>query len=135
MGFYGGWSGVSLENNWLTATTDKFGTGWLLSTQTRHLYRGNGIDYTTNPNLADLTIGVLSINDGQQPAEDSDFACAEVIICDEELNVNEIICIEKYLNDKYDLSLAPYEPTTSPSNAPSYSPILPPTAGIYIFYI
>ena len=137
-GHWSGKSGLAMEDSqWITQyTVDQFGTNWLLTSQQYNLYRGNAIDLTVNPNLSPSPnpLGTLTINDGdfsQCCSEVSDFACAEVIIVNQILNEEEIICIEKYFNQKYDLSLAPYEPTTSPSNAPSQSPVLPPTAGIY----
>ena len=45
-GFANGMSGVAYGNRWVTSQINRFGTNWVLSSQTNNLYRGNGVDYT-----------------------------------------------------------------------------------------
>ena len=48
----------------------------------------------------------------------SDFACAEILVFNDKLNLDEILCIEEYFGHKYDLEM----PTTSePTNEPTIS--------------
>jgi len=82
--------------------TDKFGTDWVLSSQTSQLYRGNGIDFTIAPGKG-VAIGNLGINAGYgNKKQEGDWACAEILIIDAELSEVEIECVENtYFNCKY----------------------------------
>ena len=110
-GFWEGKSGVAYESGWLTQNEiSQFGNNWVLSSQQTDLYRGNGIDLTTGSS-SNVAPGRLTINNGHATAsgtgaEMSDFACAEILIYNEELNVDEIECVEQYFDCKYDLSLS-----------------------------
>ena len=101
-GFWNGYSGSAVYENWITANNiDNFQDDYVISSQQQGLYRGNKQDLTTVPtNIADATTR-LSINQGKYSAYTSDFGCAEIIVVNEELSLDEIECIEDYLNDKY----------------------------------
>mmetsp|Transcript_57225 Transcript_57225/g.51521 ORF Transcript_57225/g.51521 Transcript_57225/m.51521 type:complete len:413 (-) Transcript_57225:657-1895(-) len=102
-GFVSGRSGIAYEGDWITDPfPDQFGNDWVLSSQTRSLYRGNKRDLTTSAGTNTLS-SRLSINTGWTPAipQKSNFACAEVILLDRDLELDEIQCIEGYLENKY----------------------------------
>ncbi len=77
------------------------------------MYRGNGVDYTTTAWTGSFGLSTsLSINHACcganaeiRAAEDSDFACAEILIVNQELDLVQIKCIENYFSNKYDLHL------------------------------
>ena len=123
VGFWMGLSGVGHENYFLTTQEDHFGTEWVLSTQQRQLYRGNFIDLTVNGASGLMTnIHKLVINTGYHAHEASDFAMAELIVFNNNLDITEIECIENYLQNKYI-----FIPTTSPTSDPTKSPTKDPT--------
>ena len=100
-GFHGSKSGVAYHhNNWLTSQTDIHGDTWVLSTDQRDMYRSNG----TNRTVSEYSGGSsrqLSINYGASTNQPSDWACAEVIVYDRELDSTEYEAVEAYLNAKY----------------------------------
>ena len=113
-GFWNGRSGVAIENGWITSQSNNLGTGWLLSTTTNKLYRGNGVDYTLSSWTGNgASVGYLGINYGSYGnhavlLERSDFACAEVLVIDgRELSCEDIQCMEQYFIDKYQLGFTP----------------------------
>eukprot|EP01084_Bolivina_argentea_P265605 450278_1 len=96
-------SGVAYEGNgWIADFVDRFGNGWVLSTECKNLYRGNGIDLS-NGLVGSPVASNLDINDHY--GQDSDWACAEIIVVNEELSPYEIECVEDYFSCKYDLGL------------------------------
>ena len=107
-GFDGGSdTGVAYENSWITASDNEIladlDTDWLLSSQSAPMYRGNGVDYTTGSGSPGT--GNLMINAGYFGNHISDWACAAIIIFNEELELEEVMCIEEHLNAKYNLSI------------------------------
>ena len=71
-GFDVGASGVAHEIDWISTATDKFGSDYVLSSQSRDLYRANGEDYTSVPRTH-TTATQLGINKGVYGDENSDF--------------------------------------------------------------
>eukprot|EP01083_Nonionella_stella_P083076 229537_1 len=122
-GFWQGLSGQAYEYNaWITdGATDHFGSEWVLSAQQRDLYRGNGIDLTVNPTGTFQVTQTLDINKGFKPEKSSDWACTEIIIINQKIPLDDIICIENYLLEKYR------------TNAPTSAPTLPPVAFAWFF--
>eukprot|EP01083_Nonionella_stella_P158433 515727_1 len=102
-GFWGGLSGQAYEYSaFITdGVTDHFGSEWVLSAQQRDLYRGNGIDLTVNPTGTFQVTQTLDINKGFKPEKSSDWACTEIIIINQKIPLDDIICIENYLLEKY----------------------------------
>eukprot|EP01084_Bolivina_argentea_P041552 76688_1 len=105
-GFHWGHSGTAYESGHISLDVDRFQTNWVLSASTHETYR-NGQDLTAS------AIGVypvpstkLSINTGYAYGQVSDWACAEFIFVNERLTDDEIICVENYLKQKYDLKWA-----------------------------
>ena len=128
-GFYGNKSGVGYENYWITDDTiNYFGDSWVFSTQQNDLYRGNFVNLTLDTFINPTTFhdeNQLLINKGAFPLETSDFACGEIIVINNKLNLTEIECIENYLNDKYNnTNYATISPTGSPTELPSYPPTI-----------
>eukprot|EP01083_Nonionella_stella_P311385 1110183_1 len=108
----GGISGVACHENWITASSsDNHGTGWVVSTDQRSLYRSNGVSRLTDSQSPSYWNNryELTINKGYKSTYKSDFAVAEMLVFDEELLASQYKCMESYLSDKYDLTLmAPY---------------------------
>ena len=139
-GFWNARSGIAYLNGvfYTDMGVDQFGTDWVLSSQTRDLYRGNQIDLTTGSSSWTGSTRFM-INDGAIPWESSDWSCAEVIIIDERISDSEIICVEDYLINKYNQGMGPTEeptqnptasptvPTSEPSISPTMNPTLEPT--------
>ena len=131
-------SGVAFEGGWITDSIDTFGNSWVISSQQPNYYRGNKQDLTTNPgntgvaltNGIDLMINQWGPADGSRFEETSDFQLAELIVFNELLSITEIICIENFLDSKYNLGIT-LPPTASPSKSPTNSttdPTYYPTA-------
>eukprot|EP01083_Nonionella_stella_P158429 515722_1 len=103
-GCFGFWrgSGQAFENNWITdGNTDWFGNEWVISAQQHDLYRGNRIDKTDNPTATFAQTNQLMIGLGSHPVETSAWACTEIIIINQKIPLDDIICIENYLLEKY----------------------------------
>ena len=105
-----GISGVAYyDSKWITPNNiDNFGTKWVLSISGPDFYRGNTIEFTTDPwETGTFTVSSnFGINIGPFPSggnQLSDFSCAEILFIDRKLNESEIECIEDYLDDKYKL--------------------------------
>ena len=94
-----GRSGVGYSRYWLTEQNDKFGSEWVFSTQQHDSYRGNFMDFTldtfTDQNLLEYG-NKLQINNR------SSWSCGEIIVSNDKLDFDEILCIENYLQTKYD---------------------------------
>eukprot|EP01083_Nonionella_stella_P301623 1035835_1 len=129
-GFWGGLSGQAYEYSaFITdGVTDHFGSEWVLSAQQRDLYRGNGIDLTVNPTGTFQVTQTLDINKGFKPEKSSDWACTEIIIINQKIPLDDIICIENYLLEKYSTNAPTTAPTSAPSNAPSFPTTNPTNA-------
>jgi hypothetical protein len=101
-GFHGNKSGVAYHGNvggWVGGITDLHGTNWVLSTDQNNLYRSQGVN-RTNAGYSNGVSDFLSINHGDF-AEDSDWACACVIVFNRTLSTNEIVQVETFLNRRY----------------------------------
>ena len=122
-GFHGSKSGVAYHhNNWLTAQTDIHGDTWVLSTDQKNMYRSNGTNRTVS-GYSGGSSRQLSINHGHYTGEPSDWACAEVIVYDRELNSTEYEAVEAYLNAKY-FSTNLEIPSTGPISTMSFATYL-----------
>eukprot|EP01083_Nonionella_stella_P161755 530209_1 len=104
----GGKAGIAYHEGWITdSSTDNHGTGWVLSTDQRSLYRSNGVSRLTDSQSPSYWNNryQLMINKGYYATRDSDFAVAEMLVFDEELLASQYKCIETYLADKYDITV------------------------------
>eukprot|EP01084_Bolivina_argentea_P035479 65813_1 len=109
---------TAYHSDWITpagsTTAANYIKDWLISTDQRNIYRANGIFKMEN----DQNAGYRSIryriglNTGLHPTGASastkygDWAVAEVLIFDRELEPVEYKCIEEYLSDKYNISIS-----------------------------
>ena len=64
--------------------------------------RGNGNNLTITQRKYN-NYSRLTINRGYWSSYTSHFGCAEIIMVNQQLSLDEIECIEDYLNDKYDI--------------------------------
>eukprot|EP01083_Nonionella_stella_P256626 879335_1 len=110
-GFNGGCNGCTQDENYITSSAeDLYGRDWFIGTDLRDSYRTNGIDRTSTPqtDLTDKTHQYrLGLNTGYFSSANtygSDWAAAEIIVFDFELETKQQKCVEQYLADKYDLS-------------------------------
>eukprot|EP01084_Bolivina_argentea_P296466 510612_1 len=125
-GFHGGNAGIAYEDGWITDAANNIDTEWLLSSQTPSMYRGNGENYTIGSGSFSGN-SKLAINDGAIGNEKSDWACAEILVFNRILELNQIKCLENSLAIKYSLpSVGTSNPSTSnPTIAPSVSTYAP----------
>jgi hypothetical protein len=104
-GFHSNKSGVAYHGDagsWVTAINDLHGNAWVLSTDQRNLYRSQRVNRT----VANYTAGVssqISIGMGNWTGENSDWACACVVVYNRELTTNEILQVEAFLARRYNL--------------------------------
>jgi hypothetical protein len=107
-GFYNGWVGVAHHNAWITNTADVYGNNWVISTDASQLYRGNGVNLTTN-GAADTYNGLppLSIN-GDPYGETSDWQVADVLIFTSTISSSDYIAVEQYLSGLYGIQISGY---------------------------
>lgn len=104
-GFWNGNAGICFHQNWITVNdVDLHGREWVISTDQRSRYRSDGKDRTTNGQSTEYEDNRyrLTINNGFYSTHDSDWAMAEMIVLDSEVNTKKIKCIENYLSTKYD---------------------------------
>eukprot|EP01083_Nonionella_stella_P047393 126821_1 len=130
-GFHGGHTGLAYEHGWITNQENDIGAEWLLSSQTPFMYRANGVDYTNGSGYFPPSHNFsLAINDGLAFNEKSDWACAEILVFNRILELNQIKCLEHSLTTKYSLSfpsVGTSNPTTAPSNHPTAGPTNAPS--------
>ena len=127
--------------NRIAPNIDIHGTDWVISTDSRHLYR-----YNVSLNILFIIIeicmsiiinrsnGVSRMTDNQSPGYlsnkyrlglntglytgstyESDWAVAEIIVFNRTLNPKEYKCLENHLANKYDICLTTYSPTYAPT--------------------
>lgn len=105
-GFWGASPGVSFHDGWLTDyNTNSNITEWILSTDRNNTYRGLGVDQA--PYNVNGTKANISLNYGRYTAERSDWACAEALVFNKTLTLNEIARIEQWLASRYMLQYYP----------------------------
>lgn len=132
--------GVAYHKRWITPANNQpnIYSDWLVSTDQNALYRGNGVDLTSNP-PGNPSYDRLAVNTGNQGHQKSDFAIAEVLVYNRTLTLDEITGVETYLQNKYALSGAemgteimrldaPTLTQTWPDNTLLPVPFLPMTA-------
>lgn len=79
---------------------------WIVSTDMMNLYRSNKTNRTTvnTTNVGNLT---LSVNAGNTTGERSDWAVATVIAYNRNLTLSEVLQVENWLINKYNISIYP----------------------------
>lgn len=121
-GFHDGKSGVAFHGNWVTAQTNIHGDTWVLSTDQKNMYRSHGTDRTVS-GFSGGTSPQLSINYSETMDQRSDWAVAEVIVYDRELDSTEYEAVEAYLNAKYFSTILKI-PSTGPTSLMSFATYL-----------
>jgi hypothetical protein len=117
-GFHSGVSGVAYhgdEIGWIGGIeqTEPNGFNWVLSTDSKSMYRSNGIPIDHPANSAGAGPVYVSINNGSfglnnqlnTEPQTSDFQVADVLFFDRELSQNEYIAVETYLSERYGICL------------------------------
>ena len=101
-GFYGGNSGISYHNGWITGNTNLHSNNWVASTDYFNGYRSNG--FMRGSTTGGITyLPPMTINYGAS-TEYSDFQVAEVITFDRLLTTAEMARVEDYLATVYGIS-------------------------------
>ena len=101
-GFYGGNSGISYHNGWITGNSNQHSNNWVASTDFYNGYRSNG--FSRGSQTGGITyLPPMTINYGAN-TEYSDFQVAEVIIFDRLLTDKEIGRVEDYLGTTYGIT-------------------------------
>lgn len=100
-GFWEGSAGVSFHDGWVNDIADAHGNNWVLSVDQQSYYRSNGVNRTRFAR----TVGTrtITINNGIYNLERSDWLCACVILYNRLLTVSQILQLECWLVDKYNL--------------------------------
>lgn len=96
-GHWNGYSGVAFHEGWLTQSgRTVFSNDWIISSDQNSLYRGNAVSYGWSGGSASTR---LSVNAGS--GEFSAWQCAEVIVYNRSLSLNEMLLMEQYLATTY----------------------------------
>lgn len=102
-GFWNSLSGVAYHNNWITQESkSQFAANWVLSTDSKNMYRANMKDFSnTNASAGNPSYDNLSINTGPFPDEVSDWAIALIVVYNRELSMSEINTVETWIITSY----------------------------------
>jgi len=105
-GHWDGSSGVAYHQGWMTTSTDRHGSNWVLGTDQNNLYRskseGIAWEETTSGAGTDgsgQTYAQISVN--ATGTEKSDWMCGEIIVYDRTLSSEEYNRLENYMQNKY----------------------------------
>jgi hypothetical protein len=93
-------TGSAYHGSYIAPIVDYHGNEWVIGCDQKNMYRSNGVTrgYITNGGTTEqLTINYGYIGSSKY----SDWAVAEVIVFDRELNLNAIMFVENYLMQKY----------------------------------
>eukprot|EP00798_Chlamydomonas_sp_ICE-L_P030983 gene30983-7090_t len=104
-GFHEYGPGVAYHGtSWFTPQENLHGDEWVVSCDTKQLYRSNKVQRNNQIFIGNSTR--LTINYGKFVAvESSDWACADVIVFDRELTNAEMLGVEEYLYKKHSLTI------------------------------
>jgi hypothetical protein len=99
-GHWSGLSGVAYHDGWLTSTTDRHGSKWVLATDQNSLYRSKseGVAWEQNTGGGGASTRLLL---GGRSSEPSDWMCAELIVYNRTLTATEYNQLEAYMQIKY----------------------------------
>eukprot|EP00798_Chlamydomonas_sp_ICE-L_P005484 gene5484-5568_t len=103
-GFHEDCPGVAYHGTWFTPQENLHGDEWVVSCDTKQLYRSNKVQ--RNNLIVNGNSTRLTINYGDFVAvQSSDWDCAEVIVFDRELTNAEMLGVEEYLYKKHSLTI------------------------------
>ena len=115
----GGCAGTAYHGSLMMTYVDFHGRDWVISSDQKNLYRSNGVLRGGASPYATGASDNISVNYGLS-ASYSDWAVAEVIVFERELNTNAITYIEQYLSEKYGIErTVPVPNAVSLANAKS----------------
>jgi hypothetical protein len=101
-GFHGEKAGVAHHGKWITPHSDVHAYDWVIATDQHKLFRSNGVDRTTNPDVANVKLLQLGLNTGWRSAREfSDWAVKEILFYNRELSKADIEKVEQYLTDTH----------------------------------
>jgi hypothetical protein len=136
-GFWGGLSGVSFHENWLTqSTADVYGSNWVLSADCWYdaspvtnscssRYHANNSNLTTVTNIttaaASGSDGLGLNGKGAFANETSNFQLADILVFNRVLTFTELNSIDTYLGQRYGITLTQQVPTAPTSLSSSLS--------------
>ena len=99
-GHWGGASGVAYHNGWLTTTTDRHGSNWVIGVDQNSLYRSKSQSVAwTNDTGGGGTSTNLRL--GSVDYEASEWMCAELIVYNRTLSSDEYTQLADYMQNKY----------------------------------
>ena len=99
-GFYKNKSGIASHGGSITQDNlSIFNNKWVFSTDSNNTYRANAYNYTTNNNYN--SYAQLAINNNLNPSDNSDWACACIIVFNRNLSISEINLIDFWLVNKF----------------------------------
>ncbi len=104
-GFHGGRSGVAYHQRFITPYENLHGDSWVVSVHTNEIYRSN---YAQRSILGSgpISYDQVGLNYGRR-TEYTDWVCAEVVVYNKQLSLDEIRQMELYLSQRYNLSPPP----------------------------
>jgi hypothetical protein len=97
-GHWGGRTGVAHHNGWITSNDKGFGENWVLSIDKPGMYSGNG-NTERDGGVAIGNAQPIGINIWRN--EESDWACALMLVFNRFLETNEINYIENWAKSEY----------------------------------
>jgi hypothetical protein len=103
-GHWSGASGVAYHNGWLTTTTNRHGSKWVMSTDQNNLYRSKSESVAwEESNTGAGTPSYANLRLGSVGYEGSDWMCAEIIVYNRTLSSGEYGLLETYIQNKYSI--------------------------------
>ena len=104
-GFHNGNTREAYHEGWLTSSSQGYTSKWIVSSDTKGIYRANGQSFVINTNTYEsmpaMGINVM-INNGNN--EQSNFQVADILIYNSTLSLSDIITIENYLMTLYGIT-------------------------------
>jgi hypothetical protein len=99
-GHWGGGSGVAYHEGWLTPTTDRHGSKWVIGVDQNSLYRSKSqsVAWTNDTGGGGTT---TNLRLGSVGYEGSDWMCAELIVYNRTLSSDEYTRLADYMQNKY----------------------------------
>jgi len=103
-GHWSGASGVAYHGGWITTTTNRHGSNWVLGTDQNNLYRSKaeGVAWEENTGGAGA-VSYAQLRLGSVGYEPSDWMCAELIVYNRTLSSDEYNRLETYMQNKYSI--------------------------------
>ena len=105
-GHWNNLTGVAYHEGWLVDPHDYgWGNNWIINADHNYFYRANGRTSDSGTGGSGASTSVLSVSGPDLGAEQSDWAVAECVVYNRNLNSTEISTMETYLSTKYGITL------------------------------